>query len=149
EYVACGRFINADMIAAELSPSSPETAAIQAGRIMLREIRKQAQQRQDFAFESTLSGKSYVPLLIGFQEQGYFIHISYLWLDNVELSVSRVADRVRKGGHAIPEDVIRRRFLRGLQHFVHDYGPLVDSWILFDNTDAAARVVAFTEARQM
>jgi predicted ABC-type ATPase len=146
EFAECGHFVNADLIAVGLSPFAPEAVAIQAGRLMLEGIRHLAQQRQDFSFETTLSGKSYMPMLREFQQEGYSIHLSYLWLNDVQLAVNRVAARLRDGGHSIPEDVVRRRFHRGLYHFVHDYGPLVNSWTLFDNSQGAVRMVAFTRA---
>ena len=116
---------------------------------MLKQIRDLVQQRLDFAFESTLSGKSYLPMLRDFQRQGYAIHISYLWLDDVELSVKRVASRVKAGGHSIPEDAIRRRFKRGLRNFIDEYGPAANTWTLFDNVDRRAKIVAFKKNDQV
>ena len=148
-FVECGQFVNADLIAAGLSPFDPESVSIQAGRLMLEQIRRRVDERRDFAFETTLSGKSYLPMLAEFQKTGYLVHLSYLWLDSADLAIGRVADRVRQGGHHIPEEVIRRRFQRGLYHFVHDYGPLVDSWIVFDNTHGRANMIAFTRMKDL
>ena len=88
-------------------------------------------------------------MLSRFRTEGYHVHVSYLWLNRAELAVERVADRVRQGGHSIPEDVIHRRFLRGLGHFLNDYAPSADSWTLFDNTHGQARTVAFSRAQQL
>jgi predicted ABC-type ATPase len=141
-FAGCLEFVNADLIAQGLSPFNPEAAAFRAGRLMLGEIRRLGQGKRDFAFETTLSGKSYVPILEGLKASGYAVHLFFLWLPEVELSVQRVALRVREGGHDIPDDVIRRRFDKGLRNLFEVYRPLLDSWVLFDNSTEEPRVIA-------
>jgi predicted ABC-type ATPase len=127
-------FINADLIAAGLSPFAPDQAAIQAGRLMLQEIARQIDGRKSFAFETTLSGRSYARLIPQWRERGYIVTLIFIRLSNVEMSINRVAERVRRGGHNIPEDVIRRRFPLGLANFESIYKRLVDRWMLYDNS---------------
>jgi predicted ABC-type ATPase len=142
-YVRVLNFVNADMIAAGLSPFAPEQAALRAGRLMLEEIRRLAGQRADFAFETTLSGRTYEPMLRGFRQQGYTIYLHFLWLPAVEMNLERVANRVREGGHNVPEDDVRRRYRRGIANFLHVYRQLADAWTLFDNSDQFPREIAF------
>lgn len=129
-------FVNADAIAAGLSAFRPETVAMSAGRVMLDRMRQLAAARADFAFETTLASRSLAPWLAGLQRSGYRAHLLFLWLRSADLAVSRVAERVRLGGHNVPELVVRRRYRAGLVNFFRLYLPLVDSWQLFDNSDA-------------
>jgi predicted ABC-type ATPase len=130
----CTRFINADLIAAGLSPFAPETAAIKAGRLMLNEIRSCVQGGESFAFETTLSGLGYLQHIRQWQEQGYQVSLYFLSLPDAEFAIARVAERVRQGGHTIPEAVIRRRFNAGLRNFERNYRAIVNDWALYDNT---------------
>jgi predicted ABC-type ATPase len=148
DYVKCLEFINADLIAGGLSPFVPERAAIQAGRIMMEQIHLLGEQRRDFGFETTLSGKTYVKLLKELKEKGYRIHLFFLWVGNANLAIKRIADRVRRGGHDIPENVVRRRFAKGLTNFVNLYRPILDSWFIFDNSKAIPRLVAFEKSKK-
>ena len=143
EYVKCLDFINADLIAGGISPFVPEKAAIQAGRIMIEQIQHLAESRRDFGFETTLSGKSHANLLHKLKGKGYRIHLFFLWLPNADLAIERIADRVRKGGHNIPEEVVRRRFYKGLNNFIKIYLPLLDSWFIIDNSREIAQMIAF------
>lgn len=136
-------FVNADMIAAGLSPFEPEAAAIQAGRIMLEEIARRVDRRESFAFETTLSGRGYARLVPEWQQLGYHISLIYVGLRDVEMSISRVAERVATGGHSIPEDVIRRRFPLSLANFENIFKSLVDDWIRYDNSGSSPRVVGW------
>jgi predicted ABC-type ATPase len=113
-YVECLEFVNADLIASGLSPFSPERAAMRAGRLMLERIHFLADRATDFGFETTLSGKSYVRLLKDLKSRGYRIYLYFLWVDNVDIALERVAERVQRGGHNVPENIVRRRFNRGL-----------------------------------
>ena len=133
EEAQCLRFINADLIAAGLSPFAPETAALKAGRLMLEEIADCVRKGDSFAFETTLSGKSYLTRIQHWREQGYNVSLFFLCLPDVETAIARVAERVKQGGHDIPVDVIRRRFIAGLQNFHEVYKSAVDAWALFDN----------------
>jgi predicted ABC-type ATPase len=126
--------VNADMIAQGLSPFAPETAALRAGRLVLERIGELSRKRVDFGVETTLSGRSYAPLFQRLRKEGYRIYLFFLWLPQVDTALARVADRVRRGGHDVPEADIRRRYGRGLRNFVEVYRPLLEGWILFDNT---------------
>ncbi len=130
---ACPVFVNADLIAAGIAPFSPETAALRAGRLMLEELSHHFAARTSFAFETTLSGKGYARLIKEWQTAGYRVKIIFLKLASADEAVARVAQRVRQGGHNIPEAVIRRRFAAGLENFAKLYAPRVDSWALYDN----------------
>jgi len=143
KYADCKNFINADLIAQGMSPFSPEAAAVRAGRLVLSEIRFFAQRKVSFAFETTLSGRSYLKLIRQLKKQGYNVHVFFLWVRSVEVAVSRVKDRVLNGGHGIPEVIIRRRFGRSSRSFLAEHRPLADSWILFDNSEATPAVIAF------
>lgn len=130
----CPIFVNADLIAAGLAPFQPETAAMQAGRIMLNEIRENVERKQSFAFETTLSGKAYSRQIPEWQVHGFHVSLYFLALDTPEIAIARVAARVAQGGHNIPEALVRRRFDAGLRNFETLYKPLVDHWMLYDNT---------------
>lgn len=141
-YADCINFVNADLIASGLSPFSPEIAAIKAGKLMLDEIDVFRRQRADFAFETTLSGKTYVTLLKEMRKAGYEVHIYFLWLRSIDLALKRVAERVAAGGHDVPAPTVLRRFERGLHNLFHLYRDLADSWILFDNSGEEPRIIA-------
>jgi predicted ABC-type ATPase len=139
-------FVNADTIAAGLSAFRPESVAISAGRIMLSRMRALAATREDFAFETTLTSRSFAPWLAGLQRGSYHVHLLFLCLRSPELAVSRVAERVRLGGHDVPVEVIRRRYRAGLANFFQLYLPLANSWQLFDNSEPGRpRLVAAGE----
>jgi predicted ABC-type ATPase len=129
----CPRFINADLIAAGLSPFEPGSAAIKAGRLMLEEIKASVRRGESFAFETTLSGLGYLAHIRRWRAQGYHVSLLFLSLPGPEVAVARVAERVRQGGHDIPEKVIRRRFAAGLRNFEQTYKPAVNSWVKYDN----------------
>lgn len=134
EFVHCREFVNADLIAAGLSPFAPESQAIRAGRLVLTRIRELARAREDFGFETTLAGRGYVRLIGDLQDSGYQVVLFFLWLPDVDLAVARVANRVRQGGHDIPEPVIRRRFEAGLRNFFRLYAPVVNAWQMYDGS---------------
>lgn len=127
------RFINADLIAAGLSPFVPEAAAIRAGRLMLEEVKQCVAKGESFAIETTLSGLGYLRHIVQWQAQGYTVSLFFLSLPDAEMAISRVAERVRQGGHDIPEQVIRRRFAAGMKNFVQHYRDKVNDWALYDN----------------
>lgn len=130
----CLHFLNADLIAAGLSPFAPEAAAFKAGRLMLQEMAECVNRRTSFAFETTLAGLAYLRHIEAWRRQGYRVDLYFLSLPSVELAITRVAERVRQGGHNIPEQVIRRRFDAGLANFENHYRAVVDGWILYDNS---------------
>ena len=142
KYANCKNFINADLIAKGMSPFSPELAAIRAGRLVLSEIAFFTKQRVSFAFETTLSGRSYLRLIRQLRKHGYTVHIFFLWVDTVDVALARVKERVLKGGHDVPQRVLQRRFGRSIRNFLADYQPLADSWYLFDNTGTKPEAIA-------
>lgn len=144
-FARCRDFVNADLIASGLSPFSPAAAAMEAGRVMLRKIHELGAGRHSFAFETTLSGRGYLALFRRLKAADYRIHVVFLWLPSVELAIQRVKDRVRRGGHSVPEDDIRRRFDRGLRNLLIDYNDSVDTWTLFDNSGSQPRLIARTD----
>ena len=116
-YADCKNFVNADLIAQGMAPFSPETAAFRAGKMMLSEIQSFAKRRLSFAFETTLSGRSYMGMLRRLKAQGYEVHLFFLWVESVDLALSRVRERVVRDGHDVPEPVVRRRFDRSIRNF--------------------------------
>ena len=141
----CPRFINADLIAAGLAPFGPEAAAVKAGRLMLREMAQCAVRGDSFALETTLSGLMYLRHIRQWREQAYHVSLFFLALPSAEVAVARVAERVRQGGHDIPEAVIRRRFAAGRDHFDHHYRNAVHAWALYDNSGAAPALLEWGE----
>ena len=140
------RFINADMIAAGLSPIYPETASIKAGRVMLQQMTDYVRTGESFTFETTLSGLSYVGRIRDWQIQGYHVSLFFLSLPDVEMAIERVAERVKQGGHSIPETVIRRRFKAGWKNFQLHYRSAVDAWTCYDNSGHVPVLIEWGEA---
>jgi len=141
-YAKCENFVNADLIAQGLSPFSPAAAGLKAGRLLLKQIREFAERRADFAFETTLAGKTYVALLRRLKQQDYTIHLFFLWIPSVELAAARIKDRVAEGGHDVPITDVRRRFGRSVENFFRVYRPLLDAWTLFDNSTTRPSLIA-------
>jgi predicted ABC-type ATPase len=148
-FADCKNFVNADLIAQGMAPFSPETAAVRAGRMMLGEIRSFAKRRVSFAFETTLSGRGYIALLRQLKARGYKIHVFFLWVSSVDLALSRVRERVARGGHDVPEAVVRRRFERSMGNFLSLYRGLADRWTLFDNSGDAPTVIALEKNKRV
>ncbi len=142
---ACPVFVNADLIAAGIAPFAPETAALRAGRLMLEELSIHFTARTSFAFETTLSGRGYLRLIKVWQEAGYRVKIIFLQLASADEAVARVAQRVKQGGHSIPEEVIRRRFAAGKDNFEKLYAPLADAWALYDNAGATPLLIDWSD----
>jgi len=142
----CPVFVNADLIAAGLSPFSPESASIQAGRLMLKEICRYASGLESFALETTLSGRGYLRMIEQWQIAGYRVKLLFLQLTSPEEAIARVAQRVQQGGHNIPEAVIRRRFAAGIENFKKLYAPQVDTWALYDNSGAQPVLLDWNES---
>lgn len=136
ELTGCRNFINADLIADGLSPLDPSKAQMEAGRILLREIRSCVQRGEDFAFETTLSGKSYARLLKELRVEGWKIVLFYLWIPSARFSAARVRQRVESGGHDIPVDAIQRRYRRTVSNFLNVFVPLCDEVFCYDNSDS-------------
>jgi len=141
--LAVDEFVNADTIAQGLSAYRPDAAAVTAGKVMLERLRALASMRRDFAFETTLSGRSHARWLRELQASGYRTHLIFLSLPSADLAVARVADRVRRGGHHVPDAVVRRRFVAGLRNLFSIYMPAVDAWNVYDNADVVSpRLIA-------
>lgn len=141
--LAVDEFVNADTIAQGLSAYRPESAAVTAGRVMLDRLRFLAHERRDFAFETTLAGRGHARWLHKLCADGYRAHLIFLALPAAELAVARVAERVRQGGHDVPEAVVRRRFVIGLRNFFEVYRTIVDGWHMYDNsTVTGPRLIA-------
>jgi predicted ABC-type ATPase len=136
-------FVNADTIAQGLSAFHAEEVAIAAGRIMLERMHELARRRVSFAFETTLASRGLAPWLRTLHRQGYRVHLAFLSLPDVALALARVQERVRRGGHHVPEAVVRRRYAVGLRNFFTLYRQVADEWQLLDNGDAGgARLIA-------
>ena len=127
-------FVNADLIAAGLSPFDPDRAAVRAGRLMVRAIQEHVSRREDFAFETTLAGRRYARSIPSWQAAGYRIGLVFLALPSAEFAIARVAMRVRQGGHGVPDEVVRRRFTSGWKNFERVFKALADEWRLYDNS---------------
>lgn len=135
-------FVNADTIAAGLSAFAPDSAAFRAGRVMLHRITELSRSRKSFAFESTLSAKSFAPRLKRLKSKGYSVRLVFLFLPSPKLAIERVRQRVRLGGHDVPISVIRRRYYAGARNFFDLYMPLADQWRIYDNSGLTPRLVA-------
>jgi predicted ABC-type ATPase len=137
-------FVNADVIAQGLAGFDPDSAAMEAGRIMLERLHSLAELRASFALESTLSGRTLATWLQKIRMEGYAVHLIYFWVESADTLVARVAQRVREGGHDIPEQTIRRRFQRSIRNFFHLYRPLTTTWAVYDNSErGVSRMVAW------
>ena len=142
ELLQIKEFVNADEIARGLSPFQPEKVSIEAGKIMLRRLQELISQRQDFAFETTLSSRSFLRLINQAKEVGYTVNLIYYWLDSVKLAIARVKNRVAEGGHHIPSDTIIRRYHTGLKNFITLYKDKVDYWMVVDNSKTEPELIA-------
>jgi len=143
-------FVNADYIARGLSGRNTHAVNFEAGRIMLRRLRQLGDAGADFAFESTLSSRTFAPFLRALKAQGYSVAIYYFALANAQLAVRRVKLRVAMGGHHVPSDVVKRRFVRSLNNFFALYAPIADEWTLLDNSNSlVAQPVAIHFANQL
>ena len=140
----CEEYVNADEIAKGLSPFHPERVPIDAGRLMLERISTLMQKRVTFAIETTLSTRYYDSLIKKAHKAGYKVILLFFWLSSPEVAIKRVAKRVSEGGHNIPEDVIRRRYIAGIKNLFNIYSHIVDRWILVDNN--TSKSVIFAEA---
>lgn len=138
----CPSFVNADSIAAGLSPFRPSSVEFRASRLMIETIHRYAARGESFAFETTLSGRGYIRWIPLWQERGYHVKLFFLRLQTPEMAVARVRQRVSEGGHDVPEAVVRRRFRAGWSNFECVYRDLVDEWTVFDNSGTAPVVLA-------
>ena len=146
EVAKCRNFVNADLIASGLSPLSPEREWLAASRLFLEEVHRYIEQREDFAFETTLAGKTYLRLVRQLRRDGWKVKLYYLWLPSAEMSLARVAERVAHGGHDIPRAAIVRRYPRSLHNLLEYYAPLCDSTLCFDNSGTEPEVIFVQDA---
>ena len=142
EILQCREFVNADEIAKGLSPFNPESVAIEAGRLMLKRIDELLERDETFSIETTLATKSYINLVRRAQAKGYRVHLIFFWLETSELAVQRVAERVSKGGHNIPTEVIHRRYVAGIRNLFKTFMSEVDLWMIYDNSRTPRTFVA-------
>ena len=143
-------YVNADTIAEGLSAFAPQDASFDAGRVMLGRLRELADERWDFAFEPTLASRFYAGWLSELQRMGYRVHLTFLWLENVELALERVRTRVHSGGHDIHEANVRRRYDRGLKNLFDLYLPIVNSWRIYDGSNIMPKKIAeFAKGQEM
>ena len=142
EIINCKEFVNADEIAKGLSPFQPEKVAFESGRIMLKRIDELLKENESFAFETTLSTRSYKNKIKTAHEKGYTITLLFFWLQNVELAKERVKIRVSEGGHNIEPDIIERRYLNGIKNLFEIYLPIVDGLLIFDNSEGKHELLA-------
>lgn len=141
-------YVNADEIAVGLSPFRPESVSLQAGKLMIKRLNELLNRQINFAFETTLSGLSYIRFIKKCQNQNYQINLIYFWLKDPQLAIARVNQRVVSGGHNIPRDVIIRRYHRGQKNLIESYLPLCDTWIMFDNSKTVTELVATYTSKQ-
>jgi predicted ABC-type ATPase len=134
-------FVNADLIAAGLSALKPEIATVTAGRVFLEEIDRLAAAAANFAFETTFSGRAYATRLAKWKLAGYRIEMAYLKIDSPQIALKRIASRVKQGGHAVPRDVVLRRFTRSWTNFIGIYRPLANVWSVYDNSQAEPQLL--------
>ncbi len=142
KYAKCDRFINADLIAAGLSPFSPQQVAIKSGKLVLEQIKEYSNSGVNFGFETTMSGVTYLKYFKMLKEKGYSLNIFFLWIPSAQLAIARVRDRVVQGGHDVPVEDIKRRFERSVNKFLKEYRLLARKWILFNNAETAPKIIA-------
>ncbi len=142
EILECREFVNADEIAKGLSPFNPASVAIEAGKLMLKRMNELLIAGADFSMETTLATRSYTRLVTSAQRMGYRVSLIFFWLSSPELAVTRVAERVKAGGHDIPKNVIYRRYQAGISNLFNIYMPCVDYWMLADNSCTPRFIVA-------
>lgn len=148
--LAVGEFVNADVIAQGLAASGPEAVAVEAGRLMLARPDELARQRASLAFETTLASRTFAPWLRARRQDGYSVHLVFLWLESPDLAVARVARRVARGGHSIPEAIIRRRYAGGLRNFFLLYQALTTTWSVYNTSgDAPPQPLAAGEGTRV
>jgi predicted ABC-type ATPase len=145
-YAKCVNFINPDLLARAYSPFDPDAGILRAGRTVLERIAEFTKAKTDFAFETTLSGRSYVRVLRNVKQAGFRLHMFYLWIPTPELALLRIRDRVDNGGHNVPERDVRRRFDRTVRNLFKLYRPLFDTLRFFDNSSVEPRLIFKDEA---
>lgn len=148
-FVDCRIFLNADLIAAGLSPFDPESQNVTAGRLLLSNVKLLMKERTTFGLETTLSGRSYVRLFRNAKRRGFRIVLFFLWLPSVSLALSRVKNRVVQGGHHVPSNMIRRRYRAGMRNLTTVYKPLIDEMWLYDASTMPPKCFAIQRSQAM
>ena len=138
----CRQWVNADEIAYGLSPLDPQSVAFQAGRLMLERIQELLSKDETFAIETTLSTRAYRNLVLQAQSKGYVVVLVFFYLPSPELAIKRIAHRVKHGGHYVPDDVVIRRYHRGLHNLTNIFMPIVDEWLLYQFDNNNYRIIA-------
>jgi predicted ABC-type ATPase len=149
DFVQCREFLKADLIAAGLSPFAAETQTVRAGRLLLERIGELASERADFGFETTLSGRTYVRLLGDMRQNDYRVVLFFLWLPSADMAVARVENRVKQGGHSVPPDDIRRRYVAGVRNLFRLYRPILDDWWLYNASSLPPKLIVAKERDQL
>jgi predicted ABC-type ATPase len=144
-FVNCLNFINPDLIARGLSPFDPGRAMIRAGRLVIEQFKSNLARRTDFGFETTLAGRTYLPLIMALASEGYQVHMFYLWIPNADLALERIRGRVRSGGHDVPDVDVRRRYGRSLRNLFQVYRPHLHTLHIFDNSTTVPELVYYQE----
>lgn len=142
EILECKEFVNADNIAAGISPFQPDKVAIESGRLMLKRIDDLIKMKVDFAIETTLSSRNYISKVKKIQDDGYEVVLIYFWLNNPVIAIERIKERVKKGGHFVPDEVVIRRYYRGIKNLLRYFIPYSDYWLVFDNSNPNVVMVA-------
>lgn len=139
-------FLNADEIAKGLAPLHPESVALAASKLMIRRLLELLEKKKNFAFETTASGTNYIKHLKDAKLRGFEIYLMFLWLPSPEQATQRVAERVRQGGHFIPEDTIRRRYFSGIKNILKYYLPLADKALIVDNSEEQSKRIVLRKS---
>ena len=140
-YVDCQNFVNPDLLAKAFSPFNPDTAHLKAAKMTLELMDENIAAKRDFAFETTLSGRSYAVKLRKIKDAGYAVSMFYLWVPSTELTIQRIKERVSQGGHDVPTRDVLRRFDRTLSNLFTLYRPLLDDLLFFDNSGKIPRLI--------
>ena len=148
EILDCREFVNSDEFAKSLSPFDPSSASVSASRYMVMRIKYLLEHNTDFSIETTLATRSLVSVIREARVRGYSVTLLYLWVNSPELAIQRVRDRVESGGHNIPEDVLRRRYITGLNYLFNIYLPLCDNWMIADNSRSPFTLVAESNSKR-
>ncbi len=138
----CRQWVNADEIAYGLSPLDPQSVAFQAGRLMLERIQELLHQNETFAIETTLSTRAYRNLVLQAQAKGYQVELVFFYLPSPQIAISRIAHRVKNGGHYVPDDVVIRRYHRGLMNLKEIFMPIVNRWTVYRYENHSYTVIA-------
>jgi len=138
----CREFVNADEIARGISPFQPEKVAIKAGKVMLTRIEELLAEETDFAIETTLTTTTYKKTIRRAQDSGYEVTLLFFWLNSEKLAIDRVKQRVKEGGHNIPEETIRRRYHRGIKNLLDIFSDICDNYMIIDNSNEKSVYIA-------